>query len=106
MTQIKTKPQKRVHVDVSRYDLEGKISDIVSFLQKLRTKHGGADIQIDLSAEDYYGAYSVEVCAWYYRDETPEETVAREKEAAKMKARQETRDREQFEALKKKFGDA
>jgi hypothetical protein len=91
-----------------KYDIEGDLDKAISFLQRAKTqylKEGWSNIQIDIDTERDYGDSSY-ANVWLNgaRAETEAEAKARIERAEQIKTYQERRDREQYEALKAKFG--
>lgn len=85
-----------------RYNIEGELSSVIAYLKLM--KEGlpeGVEAHLDLDTYDDYGCTTVTAELYYYRDETDEEIKTREQRARSAL----NREREQYEALKKKFGD-
>ncbi len=86
------------------YDIEGKLEDIIAMLQDWKTEGGWDGIQCEPIGYD--GA--VEYYLYKHRQETDEEYEARMKRLQKQKEKEQKereKRRQQYEALKKEFGD-
>jgi hypothetical protein len=88
----------------SDYDLDGSLQDAIKALQEQlalipEEYQGSAEIEL----ESEYDTTSCSARITYARLETEEETRRRIAEQADLEKRRAAREREQYEALKKKF---
>ena len=86
------------------YDIEGKLEDIITMLQDWKTEGGWEGIKCE--SISYDGA--VEYYLYKHRLETDEEYGSRMKRLQKQKEKEKKereKRRQQYEALKKEFGD-
>ena len=98
-----SKPKKQIirkQVSIFRsYDLDGTVSDALSFLAKLAAEHG-PDLKIDSDVGDYSCSFDV----YIEREETDEEYAVRiEGEKVVVKTQRE-RELAELKRLKEKYG--
>ena len=89
--------------DVYLY-IDGSIDDIIQEFQKIKDKHKEKKGELHI---DTHEGYEGETCynLILVRDETPEETKKREKESDKMLTLNRNVEIEEYQRLKKKYGE-
>lgn len=98
----------RVSVNVDKYKLDGKLDDVIRYLQGVASsvpieyRH---TTEMDVSAEDEYGSPVLLFDVVYTRPETDAELEARRARYASEHQRRLDAERATYEALKAKFGE-
>jgi hypothetical protein len=85
--------------ELSIYDLEGKLEDVIKNLSELGSKYG-SNLVIDISIGDYYA----DVRLYQTREETDQEYQFRLSSEQAQTAFRENQERLKYEELKKKYG--
>jgi hypothetical protein len=83
---------------LSLYDLDGPLDKAIERLQALQNLYKGKELKLNLRGEEYGDGKGHAVI--YERPENEEEIKKREEEETRSRERR----REQFESLKKEFG--
>lgn len=97
----KLRVQQRVNFHES--DLTGRLSQVIKALQDAQKQlPEGVEAMLEIEAYERYGSVEWDASIYYYRDENDDEIAVRQR----RERRAEAHERMQYEALKKKFGDA